>query len=285
VILQTLEYPDDMEIVDAGNTETSLQIMIELVRGNQCNAIMKGNMDTKEILGAIVKKENGLVAPYCRFAAIKNKNLGCGLQGQPALEKGVLNSITLSSVPSYHKLMMVADPGMIICPTLEQKVGMIHNCLAAFRALGYRKPKVAILSCLEKVNPKIESTMHASALTDMADAGVFGECELYGPLSYDLIVSKKAAEIKGVESGVCGDADLIIVPDINCGNTLVKTLSYSAGAVGGGVTLGAKIPVIVPSRASSTNSKYYAIVVGCALQSTTHRSEEEAEQKCVTRNI
>jgi phosphate butyryltransferase len=242
-ILHNLAYEgDDMEMIEAKSKEAALDIMVDMAKNNQINAIMKGNMDTKDILGAVVKKENEMT------------------------ETGVMNSITFSMIPSYHKLLMVADPGMIIQPTLEQKVGIIHNCLKAFRALAYEKPKVAILSCIEKVNPKIESTMHASALMDMADAGVFGECDLYGPLSYDLIVNKEAAEIKGVSSDVCGDADLIVVPDINTGNTLVKSHTYTAGAIGGGAVLGAKIPVIVPSRASSTNGKYYAIVVGCALQ-------------------
>lgn len=240
-ILHKLEYAGKMEIIEAKTTEAAVDIMVDLARHDEVDALMKGNMDTKDLLSAVLNKKNQLT------------------------NTGVLNSVTLSMIPTYHKLLMVADPGLNICPTLEQKVGIIQNCLRAFRALGYSKPKVAILSCVDKPNPKIESTMHASALVDMADAGVFGTCEVYGPLSYDMIVNKEAAEIKGISSAVCGDADIAIVPDINCGNTLVKCLVYTAGATGGGACLGAKMPVIVPSRASSTNGKYYAIVVGCAL--------------------
>ena len=226
-ILRSLNCHDEMEFIEAEDTQDAIRHMVEMVHNGQCNAVMKGNMDTKDILGAILKKEHQLT------------------------ERGVLNAITFCQIPTYHKMLMVGDPGMLIAPTLDQKVGIIHNCLRALRGLGYARPKVAVLSCVEKVNPKIEATVHAAALMDMADAGVFGECDLYGPLSYDLIVSKEAAEIKGVESPVCGDADMILVPDLNCGNTLTKCLSFSAGAVGGGITLGAKVPVIVPSRASS----------------------------------
>lgn len=240
-ILHGLNCHDDMEFVEAPTKEEALRIMVDMVHANECNAVMKGNMDTKDILGAILKKENNLT------------------------ERGVLNSITFSEIPTYHKMLMIGDPGMIIAPTLDQKVGIIHNCLRALRGLGYTRPKVAVLSCVEKINPKIEATVHAGALMDMADAGVFGECDLYGPLSYDLIVNKEAAEIKGVDSPVCGDADLVLVPDLNCGNTLTKCLSYSARAVGGGITLGAKVPVLVPSRASSARGKYMAIVLGCAI--------------------
>jgi phosphate butyryltransferase len=137
--------------------------------------------------------------------------------------------------------------------------------LDALRGLGYEKPKVAVLSCLEKVNPKIESTVHAQALSEMAAAGEFGEVDFCGPLSWDLVVSKEAAQIKGVTSSVCGDADLVLVNDINVGNALTKALGFTAKAKGSAITLGAKVPVIMPSRASSVSGKYLSIVVGCAI--------------------
>lgn len=241
-MLHNISHKRDVEFVEADGVAESLEAMVSLVKKGACDAVMKGRLDTREILGAVVKKDNGM--------------LSVG---------SILNSVTVTQIPTYHKLMMIADPGMIIYPTLEQKAGIVRNCLNAFRSMGYQRPKVGILSCVDKVNPKIESTVHAEALTNMAKTGEFGECSLYGPLSYDLIVSQEAARIKGVDSDVCGDADIVIVPNIDCGNPLTKALSYSAGAVGGGVVLGAKIPVLVPSRSSTKAGKYYAIVVGCAL--------------------
>lgn len=231
------EYP----IVDARNTQECLGAMQELVHSGKVDAVMKGLIETKDLMSAIVK----------------DKEFRTG---------DVITSICLFKVPNYPKLLSVLDSGVVMYPTLEQKAGIIKDAVKCYHSMGYDRPKVAVLCSVDMVNPKMPETVDAQKLTQMGEEGVFGECEVYGPLSYDLCIDKEAAVVKGCESPVAGDADIIIVPDINTGNALVKCLYLSAEADSASMILGTKVPVIITSRSAKAIEKYWSIVFSCALQ-------------------
>lgn len=240
-MLSDLGCNDKLEIIPSASVDESVRIFVDLAKQGQCQAVMKGKIDTKVLMKAVVDKENGL-------------NIG-----------NIMSSVVFISIPNYPKLLAFTDAAILVRPDFEQKKGMLRNALYALRKLDYVNPKVAILCPVDKVNPKMQETLDAQELTNLGAAGEFGDCTIYGPLSYDLAVSKEAARIKGVTSEVAGDADLVLVPELNTGNALIKSLIYSAQGVGGGVVLGAKIPVIVSSRASTFEEKYWSIAVACAI--------------------
>lgn len=231
---------DKLEIIHSASIDESVKIFVDLAQRGQCDAIMKGKIDTKVLMKAIVDKENGF-------------NTG-----------NIISSVAFTSIPSYHKVLSFTDSGILVKPDFDQKKGMLKNALDVLRKLGYVNPKVAVLCAVEKVNPKMQETVDAQELTNLAAAGEFGDCTVLGPLSYDLVVSKEAAQIKGITSEVAGDADLVLVPDLNTGNAVTKALSYSAGATGCAVIVGATIPIIFTSRASTLEEKYWSIAFACA---------------------
>lgn len=241
-ILQSLGCTSELEIIAAADIDDAVKVFVKLIQNDKCQAVMKGYLDSKILLSAIVAKENGLKTG------------------------DIISSIAFYKIPNYHKLLGITDPGILPYPDLMQKKGILKNGIDALHLLGYEKPKAAILCPVEKVNPKIIETIHAQELTELGEAGEFGNCTVYGPLSYDLIVNQEAVRIKGVKSDVAGDADLVLVPDINTGNALTKSLSFSAGAQGCTLVLGAKIPVIFTSRASSQETKFRSIAVASRFQ-------------------
>ena len=240
-ILKELDCSYSFEIVDAKGTAECLAKMAELVETGKADAIMKGHVETKDLMGAVVK----------------NPNFRTG---------NVITSMCLFKIPNYPKVLSVLDSGIVMYPTLEQKAGIIRDAVEAYHKMGYERPKVAILCSIDLVNPKMPETVDAQKLTEMGAAGEFGACDVYGPLSYDLCIDKTAAEVKGCTSPVAGDADIIIVPDINTGNALVKALCFSAEADAASTILGTKVPVIISSRASNATEKYWSIIFSCALQ-------------------
>lgn len=240
-ILHELDYHREVEIIHTTGADEAVAVLVDLARTGRCDAVMKGHVDTKVMMRAIVSREN------------------------PFRMDTTISAFTLMEVPTYHKLLAITDGGLVMYPTLEQKKDLIKNSVAAMHKIGYKKPKVAILCAVDKVNPKMPETLDAEELTRLGEQGEFGECIVYGPLSYDLIVSKEAAEIKNNPSEVAGDTDLIICPDINTGNSVAKALSYSANADGGAALLGVSMPVIFGSRASSGRERYLSIVIASAL--------------------
>lgn len=240
-IMAEMKCSKDYLIMDARTTEECINIMQELVNSGKVDAVMKGLIETRDLMSAIVK----------------DKEFRTG---------DVITSICLFKVPNYHKLLGILDSGIVMYPTLEQKAGIIKDAVKCYHGMGYERPKVAILCSVDTVNPKMPETLDAQELTRMGEAGEFGECEVYGPLSYDLCIDKDSAVVKGCKSPVAGDADIIIVPDINTGNALVKCLYFSAQSDSASMLLGTKVPVIITSRSAKAIEKYWSIVFSCALQ-------------------
>lgn len=214
---------------------------VELVRKGEAAFIMKGRVNTQNLLRPILSKETGL-------------NTG-----------EVICSVVFMETPGYHKLMVISDSAVLVKPTLEQKAGIIRNCVSALQKLGVKSPKVAVLCANEVPTPKQPETMEAVELQKMADDGAFGDCILTGPISLDLAMDAESAASKGYTGPVAGDADILLVPNIEAGNILVKTLLTFASAQGLGTIAGAKCPIVITSRASQVEDKYRSIVLNAAL--------------------
>jgi phosphate butyryltransferase len=232
------EKSDDMIIDIQGDKETA-ELAVKLVRDETVDFLMKGKLQTADLLKAVVDKEKGLRTGR------------------------VISHIAFNEVPNYHKLLAITDGGMMMYPDLEQKKQIIENAVDVLRAMGVDKPKVAILAAVEKVNPKMPETVDADALKKMNQAGTLANCIVEGPISYDLTMNLESARIKGYDSPVTGDADLMIVPNITVGNILGKALVYSAEAKMAGLIIGAKVPIVLTSRGATSEEKYLSLVL-CA---------------------
>jgi phosphate butyryltransferase len=183
-----------------------------------------------------------------------------------------LSHLALFALPTYHKFLFVTDAAINIAPDFEDKKIIIKNAVQALANLGVDCPKAALLAAKEKPDPKMPATMEAAALAAAYKNGEFPGCILDGPLALDNAVSRESARIKGIESAVAGDADLLVCPNIEAGNILYKSLAFLAGAKNGGVVIGAKKPVILTSRADSAESKLIAIALGILFGGTSGTS-------------
>ncbi len=205
------------------------------VNNGTIDVLMKGKISTKDFLKEIVNGNTD----------IKSSD--------------VLSHCSLLEIPNYHKLVGVTDGGMIPYPTFEQKVGIIENSRDLFINFGIDKPNIACLCSIEVVNPKMKETVDADKLSNYDILN----CYIEGPISYDLVFSKKSAVTKGYDSPVTENVDILMVPDINTGNILVKSLQYNAGATMAGIVLGAKVPIVLTSRGASESEKKYSILLSC----------------------
>jgi phosphate acetyltransferase len=177
-------------------------------------------------------------------------------------------------VPTYHKVLIVTDAAINIAPTLEDKMHICQNAIDLAISLGLARPKVAILAAVETINSKMPSTIDAAALCKMADRGQITGALLDGPLAFDNAISKEAAAIKGIRSEVAGDPDILLVPDLEAGNILAKQLSFLANADSAGIVLGARVPIILTSRADSVRSR----IASCAVAVLVARARRQALQ-------
>lgn len=230
--------PADFTIVPTGSLEESLKAAVESIHSGKANVIMKGKLETGDLMKAIVNKDNDMMA------------------GGRMSVMGFFDHPTC-----YHKLIAVTDMGMNTYPDLQGKKDEINNAVRILHALGIECPKVACLCAVEKVNPKMPETVDADALKKMNADGEIPGCIVEGPISFDLAMKQGAAAIKGYESPVAGDADLLLVPDITCGNVLVKCMTDYAGATTAGAIVGAKCPIIITSRSAEASDKYYSIAL------------------------
>ncbi len=233
------EVPEE-DIYDAPEPEAAAAKAVELVREGKGDFLMKGYLDTKVILKAVVNKETGL--------------------GQGRL----MSHFTMFEVPGYHKIIVAVDGGMVTYPDLQMKKEIILNTIDVLHAYGYENPKVGVLACVEKVNPKMPETLDADELAKMNAAGEIPGCIVEGPISYDCAMSKEIADFKGYESKIAGDVDVLIVPNIHAGNILGKVYTVTCGAKMAGFIVGAKCPIVLTSRGSSAEEKYMSIVVSAA---------------------
>ena len=219
------------QIVDTPHSMASATQAVSLVREGKAEVLMKGSLHTDELMSAIVSREGGMRT------------------GRR------ISHVFVMDVPTYHKVLIVTDAAINISPTLEDKVDIVQNAIDLAISLGLEKPKVAILAAVETVNSKMQATLDAAALCKMAERGQITGGLLDGPLAFDNAISKQAAETKGIKSQVAGDPDILLAPDLEAGNILAKQLSFLANADSAGLVLGAKVPVILTSRADSVRSR------------------------------
>lgn len=240
-ILQQLnESIDDEAIINVEHEADAAMRAVEFIHENKADFIMKGKIQTSDLLKAVVNKEKGLRTG------------------------SVMSHIVLHEVPTYHKLLAVTDGGMMMYPTLTEKKQIIENAVNTFIAMGYEKPKVAVLAAVETVNPKMPEAVDADLLKKMNQSGELKNCIVEGPISYDLAMSKESAKIKGYASEVTEDVDIIVVPNITTGNILGKSLVYSAGAKMAGFIVGAKVPIVLTSRGATAEEKYLSLALSAA---------------------
>jgi phosphotransacetylase len=225
------------EIVDAPHSHAAAAQAVELVRQGKAELLMKGSLHTDELLGAVVARETGLRT------------------GRR------ISHVFLMDVPTYHKVLIVTDAAINIAPTLEDKVDIIQNAVDLAVSLGVETPKIAILAAVETVTSKMPATIDAAALCKMAERGQITHALVDGPLAFDNAISKEAARIKGIASEVAGDPDILLVPDLESGNMLAKQLTFLANADSAGLVLGARVPIILTSRADSVRSR----IASCAV--------------------
>lgn len=224
---------DKMTIIHVEDPTEAIQKAADMARDGEVDCIMKGKTETGALMKVLVNRERGI-----------RKN-------------DTMSLLAFMESPNYHKVFAITDVGLLTYPSKDQKKAAIQNAVEAFHALGVEQPKVAILAAVEKVNPKMKETVEAA---EIKEEGVEG-CIIEGPISYDLAMDPASAPIKGYVSPVAGDADLLVVPDIVSGNIAAKTITVIGGGRTGGVVLGAKVPVLLVSRAASADDKYMSIVI------------------------
>jgi len=241
-----------VRIVEAAYSHESAAKAVALVRSGEAELLMKGSLHTDELLGAVVARETGLRT------------------GRR------ISHVFVMDVPTYHKVLVITDAAINIAPALDDKVHICQNAIDLARALGLEQPKVAILAAVETVNPKMPSTIDAACLCKMADRGQITGALLDGPLAFDNAISKEAAAIKGIRSDVAGDPDILLVPDLEAGNMLAKQLSFLANADSAGLVLGARVPIILTSRADSVRSRIASCGVAVLAAHARRRSHAAA---------
>lgn len=227
----------DLSIVDCEDEHQATVKAVECVAKGECSFLMKGKVMTGELMRVYLKEEYGLRTGK------------------------TIAMVSVMELPNFDRFLIISDPGMVINPTLEQKVDIIEHCVSVARLLGIELPKVAIVSAVETVNPKIQTTVEAAVLSKMNQRGQIKGCVVDGPFALDNVVSEDAAKRKGIESPVAGKADVIVLPNIEAANILYKALIFLAGARSASVILGGKVPVVLTSRADSEETKFYSIAL------------------------
>ncbi|EJP89714.1 phosphate butyryltransferase [Bacillus cereus] len=238
--LQTSEH---IEVIAAASSAEAAELSVKSVSNGEADVLMKGNIPTANILKAVLNKEWGL-------------------------RKGsVLSHVAAFEVPNYDRLIFVTDAAMNIAPDVTQKAAIIQNTVEVAQAIGIDLPKVASIAAVEVVNPAMQATIDAAMLTQMNRRGQIKNCVVDGPLALDNAVSQIAAEHKGIVSDVAGKADILLVPTIEAGNVLYKSLVYFANAKVGAMIAGAKAPIVLTSRADSAETKVYSLALAVATAS------------------
>ena len=222
---------DRVRIVDVPHSHGAAAKAVELVRTGQAELLMKGSLHSDELLGAVVARETGLRS------------------GRR------VSHVFVMDVPTYHKVLIVTDAAINIAPSLEDKVDICQNAIDLAVSLGVSRPKVAILAAVETVTSKMPATIDAACLCKMADRGQITSAAVDGPLAFDNAISSVAAKTKGIRSEVAGDPDILVAPDLEAGNILAKQLTFLANADSAGLVLGARVPIILTSRADSVRSR------------------------------
>jgi phosphate butyryltransferase len=230
----------DLTIVHEPEIDKAVEKSVRMLSGRQADILMKGKVGTSTLLKAVLNKEWGL-----RTGSL-------------------LSHIALFEVGTYHKLIGVTDVAMNIAPNLKDKISIVNNSVSFLNRLGYVMPKVAVLGAVEMVNENMEATLHAALLSKMNQREQIRNCIIDGPLAFDNAVSLESAQHKGIKSEVAGDTDLLLMPDIEVGNVLYKSLVFFAQAKVASMILGAKVPIVLTSRSDSEQAKYDSILLAAA---------------------
>lgn len=244
---------EGLRVIDAPHSHAAAEIAVGLALKGEVDALMKGSLHTDELMAAVVRREGGL-----------------------RTSRRVSHCFVMD-VPGHPQPLIISDAAINIAPTLEEKVDIVQNAIDLAHALHMPGVRVALLSAMETVNAKVPSTIDAAALCKMADRGQITGALLDGPLAMDNAIDAEAARIKGIVSAVAGRANVLIVPDLDAGNMLAKSLSFLAGAYAAGIVLGAKVPVILTSRADSEAAR----LASCAVASMLAKAAREGLIKAV----
>jgi phosphate acetyltransferase len=242
-----------LPVIDSAHSHDSADKAVALVREGKAEALMKGSLHTDELMGAVVRRDTGL-----RTARR-------------------LSHCFIMDVPTYSETLIVTDAAINIAPTMEDKVDIIQNAIDLAHALHFAEVRVAILSAMETVNPKVPSTVEAGALCKMADRGQITGAILDGPLALDNAINLASVAIKKIDSPVAGTANVLVVPDLEAGNMLAKALTFLANADAAGIVLGARVPIILTSRADSVMTR----LASCAVAALVAQARREAGTKTV----
>ncbi len=233
--------PEELNVINEPDPVKACKTAVREIRNGNADILMKGMVATAPLLKAVLHKEEGLK---------KRDNL---------------SHFALFQTSFYHKLLGVTDAAMNINPELNEKIAIIENAVEVFHSLGNDNPRVAIIGPVEVVNPKIGSTMDAAILSQMSKRKQIKSCIVDGPLAIDNAVSAEAAEQKGIISEVAGNADILVAPDLNSGNILYKSLIFLSDAKSAAVILGAKVPIVLTSRADSEQTKLFSIALAAVI--------------------
>jgi phosphate acetyltransferase len=231
-------------LVATAHSHDSAARAVALCRSGECEALMKGSLHTEEMMHEVVNVDTGL-----------------------RTERRI-SHVFLMEVSTYPRMLLITDAAINIYPTLDDKAHIVQNAIDLAHALGIARPKVAILSAVETVESKIRSTIEAAALCKMADRGQITGAIVDGPLAFDTAINLEAAKIKGLVSAVAGMSDILVVPDLESGNMLAKQLEYLANAKAAGIVLGARVPIILTSRADSSETRLASCAVAVKLAHT-----------------
>ena len=240
---------EGVEIVDVPHSQAAAEKAVELVRCGKAELLMKGSLHSDELLGAVTNRETGLRA------------------GRR------ISHVFVMDVPTHPQTLFITDAAVNIAPDLLAKRDIIQNAIDLYAGLGLGTPKVAILSAVETVTPSIPSTIEAAALCKMADRGQITGGVLDGPLAFDNAISPEAARIKGIKSPVAGQAQILVVPDLEAGNMLAKNLTFLSGADAAGIVLGARVPIVLTSRADNLRTRMASCAVAMLLAHSRRANE------------
>ncbi|MBQ6624183.1 MAG: phosphate butyryltransferase, partial [Mogibacterium sp.] len=231
------DFGGEEVIYDVRDDVESAQKAVSLIREGGGDFLMKGKMQTADLLKQVVNKETGLQVGK------------------------IMSHVGMFSIPNYDKLIILTDGGMLVSPDVDQKEKIINNAVETLHNMGYENPKVAVLCAAEKLNAKAQESVDAAELKERNLKGDIKGCVVEGPISYDIALSKEIADFKGFESPVAGDADILIMPNMAAGNALGKSWTITAKGIMAGIIVGAKVPIVLTSRGATAEEKFYSIVL------------------------
>ncbi len=242
------EFANQIEIVHEPNVEKTGDIAVQLVHDGRAHFLMKGLIGTATFMKSILNREAGLMEA-----------------------NALLSHVAVMEIPTYSKLLLISDPAIIPIPTMDEKVKILQYCIEVANGLGIQNPKAALVSAAEKINFKLQSSIDAAVIKAMADRKQIHGAIVDGPLALDVSLSKKHCQIKGLESPIDGEADIIIFPNIETGNTFYKSVTILANGKSASIVVGTKVPVVLTSRADDDDSKYYSVILAARI--ARHRTQ------------